>query len=109
MGIFGLSSKEQLSQAVADTNSLIRRAQSILTTVGPDMSRLSYSQKSDLRDLGGQILTRMNDIIPLVERNQNLMMATVPGFDGPVPAVTWMMWAMQWFDSFERTVKPAIF
>lgn len=50
----------------------------------------------------------MKSVSTIIEPNQSLMLEMVPGIEGSIPAFTWMMWAMQWFDSFEHSMKPIL-
>lgn len=108
MGFWGLNRKEELCETISQTNKYIKKVQEIVGRTHGSLYSLSYSDKRELKEMGRSIIYNMNKVSEIVEPNQNLMMEMVPGFEGPVPAVTWMMWVMQWFDSFERTMKPLL-
>ena len=93
---------------IGEANNQVRRIQQIMSHAQNNPSKLSYSDKSEMKELAKKFLLNMNSVSTIVEPNQSLMMEMVPGFEGPVPAFTWMMWAMQWFDSFDRSMKPIL-
>lgn len=104
-----MTSREQLGLIIADANKQYSRIQQILTRAKNNPSKLSYSDKSEIKELASQFLINMNAVTPLIEKDSSLMMAPVPGIEGTVHAFSWMMWSMQWFDSFERVMKPVLF
>lgn len=103
-----MTKNEQLNIVIGEANNQVRRIQQIMSHAQNNPYKLSYSDKSEIKELAKKFLLNMNSVSTIVEPNQSLMMEMVPGFEGPVPAFTWMMWAMQWFDSFERSMKPIL-
>jgi hypothetical protein len=103
-----MTPKERLSSVISEANNQVRRIQQILSHAQNSPSELSYSDKSEMKELAKKFLINMNNVSAIIEPNQSLMMEMVPGFEGPVPAFTWMMWAMQWFERFSHTMKPLL-
>lgn len=103
-----MTRKEELSFVINEANNQVRRIQQIMRQANNNPSNLSYSAKSEIKELAKKFLLNMNNVSTIIEPNQSLMMEMVPGFEGSIPAFTWMMWAMQWFDSFERSMKPIL-
>lgn len=103
-----MTPKEQLSFVVNNANDQVRRIQTLMKNVGNNPAALSISDKYEIKELFQKFLLNANSISNIIEKDQSLMLSQVPGFEGPIPAIAWMGWSMQWIESFERTMKPIL-
>ncbi len=95
----------RLSSAIKDANAIAQRVMSITESVNNRISLLSYSQKREIESLAKQFLLKSKVVMDLIEKDQSLMTVRVPGFYGPVVAMFWMQWSMQWFSEVERILN----
>lgn len=103
-----MTPKEQLSFVIDNANGQVRRIQTLMKNAGNNPSSLSISDKYEIKELFQKFLLNAKSVSDIVEKDQSLMLSQVPGFEGPIPAIAWMGWSMQWVESFEQTIKPVL-
>lgn len=108
MGLFGLSQKEKLDYTINQVNYRVQKVQDILDKNGMNLSNTSYAELMELKHLGEEILTWMNKVTPILERNQKLMLTHISGLEEPMLVTSWMMLIMEWYRCFDNEVGPYI-
>lgn len=103
-----MTPKENLDFVIKKMNNQTRRVQQILERVQHDTNLLTYSDKSELKEIAQRYLLNMTSVSSIIESNPFLIIEDVPFFDKQISADEWMKWTMQWFDDFEKSLKTVL-